>query len=199
MCMMCCFFFSSRRRHTRWNCDWSSDVCSSDLPLSVTFTDESVAGSAPIGSWSWSFGDGGTSTTENPGHTYTAPGSYTVSLRVANSVGPDSTTKTSYTTAPAVAPTAEFAGTPTTGFAPLAVTFTDQSTAGTSPIVSWSWTFGDGGTSTLQSPSHIYVLPGTYTVSLTATSTVGPCSITKTGYITDSVVPVPPTAAFSGT
>src|SRR6266568_6722411 len=28
---MCCFFFSSRRRHTRWNCDWSSDVCSSDL------------------------------------------------------------------------------------------------------------------------------------------------------------------------
>src|SRR6267143_1353118 len=27
-----CFFFSSRRRHTRWNCDWSSDVCSSDLP-----------------------------------------------------------------------------------------------------------------------------------------------------------------------
>src|SRR5689334_23572012 len=26
-----CFFFSSRRRHTRWNCDWSSDVCSSDL------------------------------------------------------------------------------------------------------------------------------------------------------------------------
>src|SRR6266568_5427637 len=28
---VCCFFFSSRRRHTRWNCDWSSDVCSSDL------------------------------------------------------------------------------------------------------------------------------------------------------------------------
>src|SRR6266568_8589482 len=29
--MLLCFFFSSRRRHTRWNCDWSSDVCSSDL------------------------------------------------------------------------------------------------------------------------------------------------------------------------
>src|SRR6267143_6011058 len=29
------FFFSSRRRHTRWNCDWSSDVCSSDLPLAA--------------------------------------------------------------------------------------------------------------------------------------------------------------------
>src|SRR6266481_5841590 len=30
------FFFSSRRRHTRWNCDWSSDVCSSDLVLPAT-------------------------------------------------------------------------------------------------------------------------------------------------------------------
>src|SRR5689334_23720244 len=30
------FFFSSRRRHTRWNCDWSSDVCSSDLPRDFT-------------------------------------------------------------------------------------------------------------------------------------------------------------------
>src|SRR5882762_11625202 len=30
---MCLFFFSSRRRHTRFKCDWSSDVCSSDLPL----------------------------------------------------------------------------------------------------------------------------------------------------------------------
>src|SRR5689334_24225927 len=33
MLMFFLFFFSSRRRHTRWNCDWSSDVCSSDLPL----------------------------------------------------------------------------------------------------------------------------------------------------------------------
>src|SRR2546430_6872634 len=34
MCV-CCFFFSSRRRHTRFDCDWSSDVCSSDLPIYV--------------------------------------------------------------------------------------------------------------------------------------------------------------------
>src|SRR6266568_8367918 len=32
---MSCFFFSSRRRHTRWNCDWSSDVCSSDLAVRI--------------------------------------------------------------------------------------------------------------------------------------------------------------------
>src|SRR6201990_2328355 len=35
----CAFFFSSRRRHTRWNCDWSSDVCSSDLILDVDHPD----------------------------------------------------------------------------------------------------------------------------------------------------------------
>src|SRR5689334_25442885 len=33
------FFFSSRRRHTRWNCDWSSDVCSSDLQGQIIYTD----------------------------------------------------------------------------------------------------------------------------------------------------------------
>src|SRR5689334_24023453 len=33
ICLIFFFFFSSRRRHTRWNCDWSSDVCSSDLVL----------------------------------------------------------------------------------------------------------------------------------------------------------------------
>src|SRR5689334_24459520 len=41
------FFFSSRRRHTRWNCDWSSDVCSSDLPESRAFHPEQRLGLAP--------------------------------------------------------------------------------------------------------------------------------------------------------
>src|SRR2546430_3820425 len=40
-----CFFFSSRRRHTRFDCDWSSDVCSSDL-ASITSTGESISGVA---------------------------------------------------------------------------------------------------------------------------------------------------------
>src|SRR6267143_3942989 len=48
------FFFSSRRRHTRWNCDWSSDVCSSDLPLARVLAaasagvDPSCMGLGPI-------------------------------------------------------------------------------------------------------------------------------------------------------
>jgi hypothetical protein len=58
------------------------------------------------------------------------------------------------------APVAQFVATPTTGVAPLAVVFADQST--NSPT-SWSWTFGDGGTSALQRPSHTYAAVGTYT------------------------------------
>lgn len=53
------------------------------------------------------------------------------------------------------------------------VSFHNQSTAGAAPIASWSWNFGDGGTSTLQNPRHSYANPGTYTVTLQATDTAG--------------------------
>ena len=91
---------------------------------------------------------------------------------------------------------ADFSGTPTTGQAPLTVNFTDLSTG--SPT-SWSWNFGDGGTSTLQNPSHTYSAAGQYTVSLTATNSAGPDSTTKTNYITVSATVTPPVADFSGT
>src|SRR2546427_8783691 len=45
-----CFFFSSRRRHTRFDCDWSSDVCSSDLVSSLVMETSAAAMSAPLGS-----------------------------------------------------------------------------------------------------------------------------------------------------
>lgn len=79
------------------------------------------------------------------------------------------------------APTAAFTATPTSGTAPLAVQFTDTSTG--SPT-SRSWTFGDGGTSTLQHPSHTYTAAGTYTVVLNISDSGGSNSEAKTGYIT---------------
>ncbi len=89
-----------------------------------------------------------------------------------------------FTIKDANAPTAEFIGTPTSGGSPLTVSFTDQS-QGTP--TSWSWEFGDGATSTLQSPQHTYVNEGDYTVKLTASKVVNGItvsdSITKEHYI----------------
>src|SRR5712692_11041530 len=47
------FFFSGRRRHTRWNCDWSSDVCSSDLEEAVAEARSSAAGTAAPAAEEW--------------------------------------------------------------------------------------------------------------------------------------------------
>src|SRR5207249_63651 len=103
------------------------------------------------------------------------PGTYNVSLTATNSVGPGSTTKTNYINAQIVpvGPTAQFTGTPQSGNAPLTVQFTDQSSPGTSPIITRQWVFGDGGTSTATNPTHIYAAPGLYTVSLTVATAVG--------------------------
>jgi PKD repeat protein len=79
------------------------------------------------------------------------------------------------------APVAAFTGTPVSGTYPLAVSFVDQSA---NAPTSWSWTFGDGGTSTAQSPAHTYTVAGTFTVSLTAANAYGSDVETKTGYIT---------------
>jgi PKD repeat protein len=79
-----------------------------------------------------------------------------------------------------VPPVADFSGTPTSGTAPLTVDFTDESLYNPT---SWSWDFGDGGTSTEQNPSYVYEDPGTYTVSLTATNAYGSDTEIKTAYI----------------
>ena len=86
-----------------------------------------------------------------------------------------------------VAPVANFSGTPTSGNAPLSVTFTNSST-GTGPLT-YAWTFGDGGTSTAANPVYAYATAGTYTVTLTTTNACGSDGETKTGYVTVSNPP----------
>ncbi|HPF71082.1 MAG TPA: PKD domain-containing protein [Candidatus Krumholzibacteria bacterium] len=92
----------------------------------------------------------------------------------------------SVTSTTGTAPVAAFSGTPTTGTAPLAVQFTDAST---NAPTAWSWTFGDGGTSTAQNPSHTYAAAGTYSVTLTASNAFGSNQLTKTNYITVDPAP----------
>ena len=84
---------------------------------------------------------------------------------------------------PPPAPVADFTADKTTGQAPLSVQFTDASTGAPT---SWQWSFGDGSTSTLQSPAHVYQAAGTYDVSLTATNASGSNTKTRVGFITVS-------------
>lgn len=89
-------------------------------------------------------------------------------------------------------PAADFSGGPTSGPAPLDVSFTDQS-RGT--VSAWSYDFGDGSTATVQHPNHTYSLPGTYTVALTATGPLGSDTQTVVDMIDVTGTP-PPVAAF---
>jgi len=175
---------------------FSADATNGYAPMTVQFADESAAGTQPIASWHWDFGDDATSDDPDPVHVYASPGDYTVSLTVTTAAGADVETKPDYiTVAPGVPPSADFAADPTMGKSPLAVQFTDLSVAGTSPITSWSWDFGDEATSDEQHPAHTYQQPGIYTVSLTVTTAVGNDVETKTDYIW--VDPdMLPTAAF---
>jgi PKD repeat protein len=159
---------------------FSGNPTSGAAPLTVNFTDLSTG--SPT-SWSWNFGDSGTSTAQNPSHQYTTANQFTVSLQACNAQGCDTETKNNYITVTSGGnpPVAQFSGNPTSGPAPLTVNFTDQST--NSPT-SWSWNFGDTGTSTAQNPSHQYTTANTYTVSLTATNAYGSDDEVKANYIT---------------
>lgn len=178
---------SGTRNHSVWAvvgaavsvpvADFTGTPLSGTAPLSVTFADAST--NIPT-SWAWTFGDGGTSTSQNPTHSYTTPGTYTVVLVATNSAGSNTKTRTGYVSVGG-APVADFTGTPLTGVSPLAVAFTDTST---NTPTSWAWTFGDGGTSTSQNPTHSYTSPGIYTVVLVATNAAASNTKTQTGYVT---------------
>ncbi len=134
----------------------------------VNFNNTSTGGA----SFSWTFGDGGTSTATSPSHTYTANGTYNVKLVVVDAAGCSDTM-----TQPLVVsgPVASFAMSDSVAICPpLFVTFTNTSTGG---ATSYLWTFGDGNSSTLPSPSDMYIASGSYTVTLVVTDVFG-CSDT---------------------
>ena len=79
-----------------------------------------------------------------------------------------------------ISPKAAFSASPTSGYVPLKVTFTDKSTG--SPT-SWKWSFGDGTYSTQKNPAHTYSKAGKYTVALTAKNGKGRITKTMSGYI----------------
>jgi PKD repeat protein/subtilisin family serine protease len=158
---------------------------SGSSPLFVQFTDTSTGN---VSSRLWNFGDGTTSTEQNPAHTYQNTGSYTVSLTIAGPGGTDTETRQAYIQVKSAAPAANFTATPTSGGGPLVVQFTGISTGN---ISSRLWNFGDGTTSGEQNPVHTYQNAGSYTVSLTVTGPNGSDTETKDNYIqVTSTVPV---------
>ena len=151
-------------------------------PLIVSFTDSSTG--SPT-NWLWEFGDNQTSTAQNPTHTYTKSGSYTVKLTASNGASTD--TRTIFSLINVVEPmemTADFLATPTNGDIPLTVQFTDNSTG--SPV-GWIWDFGDNKVSTEANPVHVYEKEGVYTVTLKAMKGSASNIAVKTDFIKASI------------
>ncbi|MEI7595494.1 MAG: PKD domain-containing protein [Bacteroidota bacterium] len=161
------------------------------VPFTVNFTDNSVGAA----SWLWNFGDGTTSNSQNPSHTYTNLGNYNVTLIASNANGcSDTLVKANYIKI--LKPTANYTATPTQGCHPLQVNFTNTSTSA-NPIVDYRWDFGDGTTfnGLFPDPMHVPMDTGSYTVTLVIVDSKG-CTdtVVKPNYIN---VGMPPVIDFS--
>jgi PKD repeat protein len=148
--------------------------------LTANFTNSSINAT----SFSWSFGDGGTSTLQNPSHIYATSGSYQVCLTATSACG--STTQCSTVVLNCPTPATNFSFTNIN----LNYSFTSLATGGPT---SFFWTFGDGGTSTLQNPTHLYANVGTFQVCLIATNSCGADTLCQAITVTCQ----PPNATFN--
>jgi len=142
-----------------------------------------VSAGNPITSWLWNFGDGTTSTQSGTvSHTYAAPGSYTVTLTVTDAAGcASSNGGTASQVVTVNGPLASFysVGGDVLPVGSTAV-FTNTSNVFGAAGVTYGWTFGDGTTSADVSPTHVYAVAGTYTVTLTAQDGTDGCVPTAT-------------------
>jgi len=145
----------------------------------VYFIDQSIGNPAgpPINSWLWSFGDGTSSTEQNPVHIYQSQGTYMVCLTISNG---DSTCTDTYCSTISVGINipcqASFLIYPDSSNTSGTYHFIDTSTG--NPSV-WFWSFGDGSTSYQQNPVHTYQSPGLYLVCLTISDSLNLCTSTS--------------------
>jgi PKD repeat protein len=137
--------------------------------LACSFTDASGDSDGTIAFWSWDFGDGNGSTAQSPSHTYGAENTYDVTLVVTDNDGATSDPVHVIITVKNNDPVASF----TSDCAGLTCSFTDTSSDSDGSVTSWSWTFGDGGTSSEQNPSHDYGSGGSFAVMLTIGDNAG--------------------------
>ncbi len=157
--------------------DFTFSPADPEVGEEVSFTDTSTN---DPDDWEWDFGDNAGEDVQNPDHTYSSAGTYTVELTVSNDEGEDTVTHTITVVEEGVTPTptpgdqevpeASFTTDRTRGMSPLVVTFTDTSEG---DIDEWFWDFGDGGESTRQNPTHTYNFDGEWLASLTVKNSAG--------------------------
>ena len=141
-----------------------------DAPLEVTFTGSTSTDDVAVVTYAWDFGDGGTSDQADPVYTYNTPGSYDAVLTVTDGEGlTDMATITITVNTPNAPPVALAEATPESGLVPLEVTFTGSNSTDDVGIVSYSWDFGDGGTSDEADPVYTYTTAGSFDAVLTVT------------------------------
>ena len=156
------------------------------------FFDNSNGSGSNIISWSWEFGDGNTSTSQNPSNLYNSPGIYNVKLTVENANLCIDDTIIDVTIDPL--PVADF--TFNIGCLHDTTFFIDESQHNADSLISWYWDFDDGGNSTLQNPFHIYNTADTFNVSLSVANNYGCFDTISKDVIID---PLPQAGFFADT
>lgn len=139
--------------------------------VDVLFTSTSSDPDGVLTSWIWDFGDGSSGSGSTVRHKYLALGTYSVTLTVTDEDGGTASFVKSLTVLNS-RPVAAFSA-PAEVESLLDAQFTDRSYDLDGSIRSWSWSFGDGGSSNVRSPSHAYLRPGVYIVDLTVTDDRG--------------------------
>lgn len=153
-----------------FSCSKSSEILMNEP---IQFTDNSTDPEDAIVSWLWDFGDGETSTVQNPSHEFENSGEHLVTLIVTDEDGSTDTASLTVNVNGNVEPTANFVCDNTEHVAGNEIVFLESSTDQDGNIATWNWDFGDGKTSTQQNPSHKYDRPGEYIVTLTVTDNIG--------------------------
>ncbi|MEO6523525.1 MAG: PKD domain-containing protein [Mucilaginibacter sp.] len=146
----------------------AASACPAD---SISFNDTSDSSNKVINSWNWDFGDGNSSSLQNPKHAFKLPGDYQVTLTLTGHNGCSSTSslKTIHISRK---PTARIIYTQPT-CEKNNVVFGDASIAVEGIINIWKWDFGDGLSSSVQNPTHTYAVPGLYTIKLIVMTNLG--------------------------
>lgn len=155
------------------------------------FTNTSTITSGSITS-AWSFGDGNTSTSANPNHTYTTAGTYAVKLVLTSNNGCKDSVTQNVTVYPKPVPDFTINGNTTQCLAGNSFSFNNATILSTGTFTSL-WNFGDGKTATTLNATHVYTTAGTYTVKLIVTSSNG-C---KDSILKTVTVLAKPTVAFT--